>query len=302
VEQNDSVLAQLRNAAHDPRLERPSGAFVADFFDYLTEAERVRFLSIGAIGDLRSALRREEQRLGVSRGATGLTAHQGAALEAAWERSELARIEDTNGYPHLNGLTLIGMFGNLDGLVEQLAPWARQTSATTHLRKRLQRVTQDQPDLAAAVEDANPGAMSAILDAGVSVLLEGLPRLDKLWGAGPRRWERRLEGCGLEAPGDRPLPSDLADALCEISALRDVLVHRVGRVDAMAISKCFRLSSHLALVEGQFVRIDRHLYRIYSAALRAFGMEVTHRLFRRAGIHEFEVQLPDWRSYAMVGA
>jgi hypothetical protein len=41
------ALAQLEAAARDPRLDRSKGAAVADYLDYLDEADRVRMLALG---------------------------------------------------------------------------------------------------------------------------------------------------------------------------------------------------------------------------------------------------------------
>lgn len=40
---------------------------------------------------------------------------------------------------------------------------------------------------------------------------------------------------GWGAPEDRPIPDDLEIALTELGAVRNVLVHRAGRIDAQAL-------------------------------------------------------------------
>jgi hypothetical protein len=75
--------------------------------------------------------------------------------------------------------------------------------------------------------------------------------------------------------------------------LRDVWVHRAGRVDARALDQAPTLRERYQ--EGQFVRFTADDYRTYSAALRCYGEEVIGRLIPPAPEHR--VVLSDWRLY-----
>jgi hypothetical protein len=53
-----------------------------------------------------------------------------------------------------------------------------------------------------------------------------------------------------------------------------VLVHRGGRVDQRALAE----APTLKYADGEFVRIGRADYRRYSAAVRAYGIDITQRV------------------------
>jgi hypothetical protein len=83
------------------------------------------------------------------------------------------------------------------------------------------------------------------------------------------------------------------DALTEFSALRDVIVHRGGRIDAHALSA----APSLSLDEGELVRLRRADYLRYAAALRTYGMEIARRLL---GPSVFDLNLAAWRQNRIV--
>lgn len=84
---------QIERHRRDPRLDRDRGAAIADFWDAVEEAERVLMLGILGLRELQYALERHERELGVQRTDRGLDFNTRASLQAAWERSESARIE-----------------------------------------------------------------------------------------------------------------------------------------------------------------------------------------------------------------
>jgi hypothetical protein len=296
---SDDTLAarQLRAAWNDPRLGRGPGAHVADFFDYLQEADRILMLATRAISDMQDAMAREAARLGLDPGLKGLMADQQAALQAARERAELATAEVHNQHPHLRALTLIGVYGNLDGLVESLTPEVHKMLAPAVARAVMDRVRND-PALAEDVAALPAGSIDAVREALTQVLADRSPPKPRprKGESGAERWEARLRTVGLGAPPDRPIPPSLGDALGELSALRDVVVHRAGRVDERALTKWPRLTQ-LGLGVGDFVRIDRRLYRRYAAAVRSYGSEVVRRLLGDS-VPAVAVDLKRWESYA----
>jgi hypothetical protein len=237
------ALRQLEAARRDPRAVRGRGAMVADFQDAMEEAERIRELGVWGLYELRRSLEREEAECGVSREDSGVAQSEARKLQAAWERSEMARAEIENEYPHLHATALISMHSALDALVEELGK-------------------------------------------------SGRPR-----DAGAARYETVLAKAGLRAPHDRPLPDDLRQALAELGALRDVLVHRAGSVDELAINDAPSLTQRYG--QGDFVRLNRADYRRYSAAGRAYGAEIIRRLFGRLAP---DVDLASWTQWYRVNA
>lgn len=288
---SDDRLAdrQLAAAQRDPRLDRDERGIIADFHDYLEEAERTRFLAVAGVIELQGSLEHEARRLDARE---ANESERRASLDAAAERAALAAAEAQAGHPGLNALTLTGMLGALDALVEALPPAILTQQVLAHLRA-------NDPD---SFADADDEMLDAIQRAVLATLTsnqragkalggsKGKPR-----GTGPTRWEGVLATIKLQATEDRPLPDDLTRALTEIAALRHVLLHRAGRVDETAL----RQAPTLPYRTGQLVRIDVSAYRTYSAAIAAYGSEVQRRLFEAAGVNDptpsAAAQLTDWR-------
>ncbi|HEX6700569.1 MAG TPA: hypothetical protein VF101_07540 [Gaiellaceae bacterium] len=289
---------QIETARRDPRLERGREAMVADFWIALEEAERARFVSILGLDELQHVLEREEARLGISRNDKDLAEDMVRTLQAAWERSELARIDIENGHPHLNAQALLSMNSALDALVEEFVPSMRDLLVHEVIDRALARAEEQEP---AAAEQLTPELRARIREAAHTALAETMPKLEKLRDSGIERYERLLAQAGLAAPTDRPIPYDLDEALTELGALRDVLVHRGGRVDERAL----RQAPSLHYDDGELVRVSNGDYRKYSAAIRCYAQEVVFRSIR----HWPEVSderdgpnLAGWRGYCRIGA
>jgi hypothetical protein len=129
---------------------------------------------------------------------------------------------------------------------------------------------------------------------------EKVPKALRPRGSGIARYEKPLKRIGWQAPEDRLVPDDLDAALTELGALRDVLVHRAGRVEEKALAEAPTLDYKV----GGFVRISRSDYRTYSAAVRCYALEISFRPMRSwPGVTD--AQLPDlvnWRAYVQVNA
>lgn len=321
---------QIDAARTDPRTTRGPEAPIADFEDALEEAGRARSLSVGATHALQDALEREEQRLGVRRDDPALSDDDARALQAAWERAQLARAEVANDFPYLNAVTVQSMHAALDALVEGLAPEVRKLPihfAVARLLDRvraldalveklaaeggkapmrveaaelLDRIRRERPELADAAAAVHPDAQRAAHEAVVQVVLEdsGLPRLPRLRGCGVARYEPLLAEVGLQAPPDRPVPAELDRALVELSALRNVLAHRAGRVDELALRDCPWLGEVIGPL-GTFVRLSRAQYRRYSTAVSAYGAEIRRRLMGVNAGRDFD--LDDWEDFYRLG-
>jgi len=128
-----------------------------------------------------------------------------------------------------------------------------------------------------------------------------VPKAVKQQGSGIARYERPLRRVGWGAPEDRPIPEDLNVALTELGALRDVLVHRAGRLDDTALKQ----APTLRYRRGQLVRISREDYRRYSAAIRCYAQEVSFRGIRGWPEVTDKRDGPDlarWRDYVRINA
>jgi len=245
---------------------------VADFFAAMEEAERWREMTSWGLRELEQAVEREEARLHVSRNDAGLSPENREILQNAWERAEMARAELGNEYPYVHAATLVSMYGALDALVEELVPGAQQIIAWSIFESVRERVE--------SVDDVSWDKIpeqhrDVVGEAIAQVIADQLPKKPaRPIGSGAERYESVLERANLRTPSDRPIPGDLDDALTEFGALRDVLVHRSGRVDRRALAQ----APSLKYGDGEFVRLNRDDYRRYSAAIRAYWIDITQRV------------------------
>lgn len=288
--------SQLEAARRDPRLDRGRAAMMADFWDSLEEVERVRFLGMWGLYELRQSLDREEQRLGVSRDDEEISDGDRASLQAAWERAELAEAEHGNGHPYLNAQALIGMTSALDAMVEDFVAFNR----TFMIKQAAKILAQSAREQGVALDDE---IRDRLLSGLQEVIAAAIHDPGQVRGHGLPRYEDHLRTIRLNAPADRPIPSDLAAALAELSAVRNVLVHRAGRIDSRALTNAPSLVRRYE--EGQLVRISREDYRKYSAAVRCYAAEIQFRSIRswpEVSDEEDGPKLTAWRNYCLVNA
>lgn len=291
--------SQLEAARRDPRLDREDGkAMIADFWDAMEEAERVRTLGILGLHELTYALEREEARLGVRHDSGGLDRQVRSGLQAAWERAEWARAELENENPPSNAQALISMNSALDAMVEELVKSWREVQIDQITKDLLAKARDAVPEAEAALTSDTYEALKGAVRGQVEtrVLKPLRPK-----GSGIARYEKPLERIGLDAPAARQIPADLDAALTELGALRDVLVHRAGRLDQTALDQAPSLRYEV----GQFVRLSREDYRTYSAAIRCYAAEISFRGIRNwpeVSDEEHGVNLANWRQHVRVNA
>jgi hypothetical protein len=280
---------QLRVARHDPRLARTgTQAMIADFWDALEEVERIRTLSVLGLHELAQAYVRDYDETSPGAGPGGPS----KAEQKSWERSAWAQAELEAGYPHINAQALISMNSALDAMVEELVDFWRPRLVDL-LVTRLYDVAQASTKAA--------GKPSPTRDEIGDLVRKKQPRRGRLKGSGISRYEPLLAEIGFAAPVDRPIPRDLDIALTELGALRDVLVHRAGRIDARALKQ----APTLQLALGAFVRVGSDDFRRYSAALRCYAQEIGFRGIRtwpEVSDGEHGPVLAEWRDYYVIGA
>ncbi len=274
---------QLANAHSDPRLGRDEKAMVADWREGVEALERVRGFAIFSISELHRSLEGHEAR---PRGDDQLE-------QVLWQRRQLAAAEIASDFAELNAMTLVGLLGALDSLVESLAPAAREMLVAVALSERLEELRRVQPEVVSAVADET---VEAARKAAIPVFLEQLGRIDRARGGGAERWEEVLRHAHLQAPAERPIPADMDLALVEIVALRHILVHNAARVDDQALEN----APSMPWGVGQLVRIKGDDYRRYSAAIRTFGDEVVWRVLRGVGLPASD--LDRWHQNYAIGS
>lgn len=255
----DFARSQLEAARIDPRSERLRGSMIADYWDAMEEAERLRQLGTFGLYELKRSLEREERDLGVTRASEQLTYEQQARLQAAWERAEMAQAEIDNEIPHLHAMALISMNSALDALVEELVPAVRYLKVRSH-------AAQIVSDAAARCEyklsdDRNEALVTVVM----RQLEAKLPRVTRLRGSGSKRYEQVLACAGLQAPSDRPIPHDLDQALTRwASCATSSCIVQAGWMNAgsgkphCCVSRCM---NSCALTDPIFVCTQRQ-YRV----------------------------------------
>jgi hypothetical protein len=235
----ETARREVDKARKDPRLERER-AVVADFWDAMDEAERVRKLAIRGAEAIRES-------------------------DPIWAMAELAASDIENDFPGLNAQGLIVMNSALDSMVDEFAPVMREILMKALVDQAFKKATEQVPDVAAGLDDEKRGVLH---EAFLKSLADLQPKLDRLLGSGAERYEKRLRGVGLGTAEDRPIPADLDETLAELGAIRDVLIHRASRIDAKALGQAPSLAERYR--DGQFVRLTREDYggtRLQSAAM-----------------------------------
>ena len=281
-------------ARRDPRLGRGRGAMIDDFWAALDEAERTRAWSILGLNEVRDAYEREKSDSSLE--GTPLEAAKGGQLQAIWERSEVAKAEIANDYAALNVQALVAMNSALDALVEEFVPAVQDMQVEWFADEVLMGVDGKPFEAAGASADEVRSKMLTVLPD-----LLKMPKIDRLRGSGIRRYETLLAQVDLAAPADRPIPADLDEALTELGAIRDVRIHRAGRVDQKALDQ----SPTLRYEAGALVRLSRDDYRQYSAAIRCYAKEIIYRPLRHWPATDDEKHGPDlagWRRQCMAWA
>jgi len=278
----DYAREQLEAARHDPRLDRGHGGMVADFGAAIEEVERTRMMAIIGLQEIRRFYHREHADFD----RTGGDRRRECDLQVYWQRAELAQAEIENSHPSINAQALIGLYSALDALVEQFASALRDLPV-------LATMNEAEKEMPEAAEHLTPELRAQLVTA-LEKLLK-IPELKRLEKQGAARYERRLRRLGLGAR--RPIPKDLDRALREVGVIRDLLIHRAGRIDKEALQKAPSLTRRYE--EGELIRLSDEDYRTYSAAIRWYGGEVIHRVYGRPSEDE---DLDDWRQHHISGA
>ncbi len=289
---------QIEKARKDPRLTRGRGAAVGDYWEAMEEVEQTRMLSVLGLYELSGVLERYEREHGVSRDDANLDPARQGEMQALWEQAELASAAIATDFAAVNAQALLAMNSALDAMVEEFAPAMRELAVGGMADQLMQAAEEANPEASGELDDENRAALKEAL---VRTLDGRLPKLNRLTGSGAERYEARLRGAGLGTASDRPVPADLDEALTEFGAIRNVLTHRHGRMDTKALQQAPSLSGRYG--EGDFVRLRRHDYRTYSAAIRCYGQDIAMRPMR-SWPDVNDAQLPDltgWRGYYRLG-
>lgn len=268
----ETARRELDKARKDPRLDRERAA-VVDFWDAMDEAERIRKLAIRGAEAIRDS-------------------------DPIWAMAELAAGDIENDFPGLNAQGLLAMNSALDSMVEEFAPAMREILVKAFVDQALKRAEEQVPDVAAELDEEQRGVLHKVF---LKTVADLQPKLDRLLGNGAERYEKRLRGVALGTAEDRPIPADLDEAMTELGAIRNVLIHRASRIDAKALEDAPSLAERYR--DGQLVRLTREDYRRYTAAIRCYGQDVAMRPMRSwPNVADELPNLTAWRDWFVLGA
>jgi hypothetical protein len=110
-------------------------------------------------------------------------------------------------------------------------------------------------------------------------------------------WEDLLKRIKLRPMPGRPLPDDLRHTLNEFGAIRNVILHRMGRIDERALEQ---VTGGPWTTVDEVVVIGDDLYRLDIAALIAYPAEINDRI-RNLMKLPLLVDTTQWRSMVMAG-
>jgi hypothetical protein len=128
----------------------------------------------------------------------------------------------------------VALYSALDALVEDLAPEVFKLRIRLQGSDLVRKAAEQHPtEWAQLTEDQRKAVGEAVYVTMQQQIAQ--PKFGRVRGEGTARYEAALATVGLDAPADRPIPQDMDDGLTEFSALRDVIVHRGGRIDGRAL-------------------------------------------------------------------
>lgn len=291
----DREIERMRRGPTSVRSAAP--ALLAEMYELLHEASDFRRTAIFAIETMRNAVPLENHLLGQCSSLPASPAASGQhALDAAAERAAMAEAASSHDHAPLNAMTLVSMFGAVEGMVEGIGPDLHR-HLEEQLDDRLTAVEAQLNELLRLVEAGGSGDPDLHLRRRAALLLqleervrEGWPVVrDRLAKLPPvARWEDALTPVRLGAPRDRPLPTDLVVTLNELGHLRNALLHRRGRVDAKLRRQAPGFTENMP--DGALIRVNGKHFRLFVAAIWTYAEEIACR----AGLHG-PAALESWR-------
>lgn len=201
------------------------------------------------------------------------------------ERRDRVQASAERAVAHWNAMTLVVLYGAIEDFVEgmgaDLYPIVRATNPAKR-RALLEKNKRRNRELIAAGKLTGEGA---------DVLTKFTKRLaDDLFPSPLRkpnrelpaadRWEDVLRRIYMRPIPERALPDDLRLTINEFAAVRNVILHRMGRMDEKALS---HVSEGPWKAVNERIVIDDALYRRYIAALVAYQRELEDRIRARMG-------------------
>ena len=218
------------------------------------------------------------------------------------ERPHGVRASADRAIMHWNAMTLVMIYGGIEDFVESMGSGLHPIVRDTNPMKRKKIFEHNRTrnrQLKASGELTAQGAHTltqftkvlseALLPKPLRAANHDLPTAD--------RWEDLLSRVYMRPIRGRPLPEDLRLTLNELGAVRNVILHRMSRMDERALAQ---------VTEGPWrsvnerVVIDDGLYQRYIAALVAYQRELEDRMRSQMKVDP-ESDINTWRTMVPAG-
>jgi hypothetical protein len=239
-----------------------------------------------------------------------LWARQGINLALAQQEREAAdeerisriRASAQRALDYWNSMTLITIHGGIEDLIESMGsglyPIVLDANPDTRTRmfehnrlrnRKLREGGELSNQGAQALTHLTKRLADELLKPPLKAPSKEMPTADS--------WEDLLERIKLRSIPGRPLPEDLRQTLNEFGAVRNVILHRMGRIDERALKQ---IAVGPWRTVDELVVIDNDLYRIYIAALVAYQAEINDRIRNLMKLPVL-VDISQWRSMVPAG-
>lgn len=242
-----------------------------------------------------------DSRLWARQGVRLALAQEEVAIPHA-ERIEKIKASAKRAVEHWNAMTLITIFGGIEDLVGSMGSGLYPIVLDTNPHKRKlmferNRLRNRELREVGELSDGGAQALTQLTKVLADELLRKPLRAPSKELPTADRWEDLLKRIYLRPMPGRPLPDDLRLTLNEFGAVRNVILHRMGRMDETALKQ---------VAEGpwrsvdELVVIDDELYQRYIAALIAYQGEINDRI-RNLMKLPLLLDIVEWRSMVPAG-
>ncbi len=219
------------------------------------------------------------------------------------QRIGALRASSRRALDHWNAQTLITIYGGIEDAIESMCSglYPLFISSNPDTKKRMfeqnrlrNRELRQRGELSTEAAQVLTRLTKSLADELVPTPSQ-MPPKDMPAGD---RWEKALKGIRLRPMPGRPLPDELRQTLNEFGAIRNVILHRMGRIDQRALDQV--LYGPWKKID-ELVVIDDVLYRLYVAALTAYNLEVTDRVRNLLLRLPPQIEINDWKSMVPAG-
>lgn len=203
---------------------------------------------------------------------------------------------------HWNAMTLVVIYGGIEDLVETMGSGLYPIVLDTNPTKRMEIFERNRlrnRELKDTGELSGDGAhaLTRFTKVFTDELLPNPIRAPKHDLPSADRWEDLLKRIYMRPIQGRPVPDDLRLTLNELGAVRNVILHRMGRMDDKALEQ---VTEGPWRIVNELVVIDEALYRRYISAIISYQRELEDRVRSRMNLVP-QSDITSWRTMVPVG-